>query len=298
MTDNGLRVRRNGSEYYPRVLGGMSDVDFYHRAQKRQKHILLAGPPGTGKTAGFEAAFDSVPEGEDFPVDAPLGMETIVGTTSTKVEDFVGSYVQNPETRVFEWVHGPLIRSIINDVPLLIDEIAIIDPGVLALLYPLMDGRGVLEVQSNPSLPPYYIGENWMVLGAYNPDVPGAVISEALHDRFDYEVEVKADWRLAVDMGVPPEIVAIMSNLSLRQARGDIAWSPQFRSAVLFKEDMDDFGLNFAIQNLLGKTPRDDREIVKRAFADANVGDSNRARPLSLGGRYIEDSGNVENDFL
>lgn len=101
MEDSEVRVRRNGLEYYPRVLGGMSDVDFYHRAQKRQKHILLAGPPGSGKTAGFEAAFDSVGEGEDFPVDTPLGMETIVGSTSTRTEDFVGSYVQNPETRTF-----------------------------------------------------------------------------------------------------------------------------------------------------------------------------------------------------
>lgn len=298
MAGDEVRVRRNGTEYYPRVIGGMSDVDFYHRAQERQKHVILAGPPGTGKTAGFEAAFDSVSEGEDFPADKPLGMETIVGTTSTKVEDFVGSYVQNPETRVFEWVNGPLVRSIINDVPLLVDEIAIIDPGVLVLLYPLMDGRGVLEVQQNPSLPPFYVGKNWMVLGAYNPDVPGAIISEALSDRFHYQVEVKADWRLAIDMGIPVEVVEVMSNLSLLQSRGDISWSPQFRSLILFKEDMDDFGLNFAIQNLLGKTPKDDREPLKKAFKNAGIGDSNRAIPLSLGGRYVSGDGINASDFI
>lgn len=45
---------------------------------------------------------------------------------------------------------GPLMRSVLANVPLLVDEIALIDPRVLTVLYPLMGGRGELHVPMNP----------------------------------------------------------------------------------------------------------------------------------------------------
>lgn len=285
----GPRVRRNGQVYLPRDLGGMEDLWFYHKAQSEFQHILLAGPPGSGKSAGAEAAFDSVPEGEDFPPDRAKGMYTLVGTDSTTVEDFVGTYVQDPETAVFKWVHGPLVRSILDDVPFFVDEVALIDPKVLSILYAPMDGRGVLEVPQNPSLPPFTIGKNWFVLGAYNPDVPGAVISEALMDRFDHYIEVETDWVLAKSLGVNPRIVSLAENLNIQRRQGSISWSPQFRSLLAFKKNHQLYGFEYAIRNLIAKTPADERSILESALAQNNIGSSNSRVALRLGGAYVGD---------
>ena len=292
----GVRVRRNGQVYYPRSLEGYEDLWFYRQSQKLFHHILLAGPPGSGKTAGCEAAFDSVPENETMDVEAPLGMYTLIGSDSIATDDFVGSYVQNPETGLFDWVHGPLTRSIIDDVPFLIDEIALIDPKVLSLMYPLMDGRGVLEITQNPSLPPYRIGKNWFVIAAYNPDVPGAFISEALLDRFPHRIEVETDWELAKRLRVPENLVKAAEALNIQRRQGSLSWSPQFRSLISFKENEKHYGMDFAIKDLISKTPSEDRPALITALRNFKVGHNNSYTALKLGERYTN-AAQTSSDF-
>lgn len=291
-TPLGVRKRRNGDLYYPRDLGGMEDLMFYRKAQHLRQHVLLAGPPGSGKTAGSEAAFDSVPEGEDFTQEMlnQEGLYTIVGDSSTTTDDFVGGYVQRPDGQ-FEWHHGALINSMINNKPLLVDEIGLIDPKVLSILYPLMDGRGVLEVTQNPSLEPIKLSSSpgWFIIAAYNPDVPGVYLSEALLDRFTHRIEVEADWNLAKELGVPSELVDIVENLNISRRKGEISYSPQMRTLIDFKKTEQDFGFKFAIKNLISKMPEDDRASLIKALKGSpsivrKVQDD--MVPLSLGGVY------------
>lgn len=238
-------------------------------------------------TAGLEAAFDS--RAEDQPPltpNDPLGLITLVGSDATIVDDFVGSYTQDPDTGRFTWVDGPLITSLKMGVPFLVDEIALIDPRVLSVLYPLMDGRGVLEVTQNPSLPPVYVPHGWFVCAAYNPNAPGAHISEALLDRFHFHIEVQTDWELAVRMGVPRNIVLVADQLNMQVNRGELSWSPQFRSLLAYKEDVEAFGEELAVQNFVAKAPEDDRPAVVSVLEAMGVGDKNKHVALRLGGEY------------
>ena len=112
--------RPNGEKYFTRKWGEHSDVEVLRKARQDSFYALLYGAPGCGKTAMVEASFGD-------------SLYTILGSGDTEVSDLVGGYVQTPAGG-FEWVDGPLVRAAEEGKVLLIDEIGLIDPKVLAIV--------------------------------------------------------------------------------------------------------------------------------------------------------------------
>src|SRR5690606_33812628 len=99
----------------------------------------------------------------------------IVGTLDTDTSDLVGSWVPTGDpSDPYAWVDGPLTTAVRLGLPLLVDEIALIDPRVLSTLYSLMDGRDTLFLPSNPAEGEIKVAPGFYVVGACNPDAPGA----------------------------------------------------------------------------------------------------------------------------
>lgn len=280
-------LRPNGVRYTPRVLAGMQDVAFVRHCTRSQENILLYGPPGTGKTALPESAlFMDATQGEDGSREH-LGMETVVCTVDTTEADFFGTFLQDPETGNFLWSPGPLQRAVMYDIPLYVDEVFLCDSRVLAsTLYPLMDGRGVLRIPMNPRLDPIPLGERFCVIGAGNPDVPGANFSEALRSRFDHHIEVETDWQLARTLGVPQNVINAAKALNIKRREGIISWSPQLRELLAFKRDRERYGKHYAYSALIGKSPIPEREEIERAV-HRSASDSRSSKALQLGGEHV-----------
>lgn len=262
-------TRPNGEDYFGRQWGIHSDVATLRKAREATSkansgaggsamYALLYGAPGTGKTALVEASF-----GEN--------VYTLMGTGDTEVADMVGGYVQTPSGG-FEWVDGDLVRCAEHGGVYFIDEIGLIDPKVLSIVYGLMDGRRELTVTANPERGTIKAHPDFYVVGATNPNAPGVRLSEALLSRFTLQAEMGTDWSLARKLGVPSLLVTASQNLSKKQASGETSWAPQMRELIAFRDIAEVFGTEFAVSNLLASAPEIDRPVVQdvltRAFGE------------------------------
>jgi nitric oxide reductase NorQ protein len=248
--------RPSGEAYYTRKWGEHDDVQVLRTARELGQYALLYGAPGCGKTALAEATY-----GED--------LVTVMGSGDTEVSDLVGGYVQTPGGG-FEWVDGPLLTAAEGGRPLLIDEIGLIDPKVLSIVYGLMDGRREYTVTANPERGTVKSKDGFYVIGATNPNAPGVRLSEALLSRFALHVEMTTDWSLARKLGAPTTMVNVAQNLAKRQSAGEVSWAPQMRELLAFRDIEKSFGTDFAIGNLIAAAPELDRpliaEVVSRAY--------------------------------
>ncbi|WP_233606644.1 AAA family ATPase [Micromonospora sp. Llam0] len=248
-------VRRpNGQLYYPRLLAKRPDVDVLRDLRDADVPVLLYGPPGTGKTSLIEAAF-----GTD--------LYTVPGDGDTTVGDIVGDYVPT-DSGGYEFVPGPLPRAMEAGGVLFIDDATLIQPKVLAVVYPAMDGRRQIILKAAAgrvvtAAPGFY------VVAGHNPGVHGAVLTEALSSRFSTQVKVSSDYDLAAALGVDSRMVRAARNLATQYDSGEIGWAPQLRELLAFKRITDVLGVDTAMANLIGLAPVEDREVVHKTVCQA-----------------------------
>jgi hypothetical protein len=244
--------RPNGDNYFARKWGEHTDIEVLRKAREASQFVMLYGSPGTGKTACVEAAF-------------PDELYTVLGSGDTEVADLVGGYVQTPSGG-FEWVDGSLVKAASEGKVLLIDEIGLIDPKVLSVVYGLMDGRKEITITQNPERGTVKAKDGFFVVAATNPNAAGVRLSEALLSRFVIQAEMTTDWSLAKELGVPNPAVVASQNLSKKLENGETSWSPQMRELLAFRDLSKSFGTKWAIQNLLASSPEIDRPVVADVF--------------------------------
>ncbi len=248
-------TRPNGVIYRPRALADMPDVDALRKLRAAGIPALLYGPPGTGKTSLVEAAFG----GEVI---------TVAGDGDTTVSDLAGDYTQRADGS-YEFVYGPLITAMTGGKVLFIDDCTLISPAVLAVTYPAMDGRGEIRVKAHKgetitAAPGFYI------IGGHNPNVHGAVLTEALSSRFTVQVKVGTDYDLARALKIDPRAITA----------GEIGWSPQLRELIGYSRTAAALGEYAAAANLAGIAPGEDQDVVAAALRTAF---GRTITPLALG---------------
>ena len=258
-------TRPNGAIYRPRALADMPDVDALRKLRAAGIAALLYGPPGTGKTSLVEAAF-----GDE--------VITVAGDGDTTVSDLVGDYTQRDDGS-YEFIYGPLITAMTEGKVLFIDDCTLISPAVLAVTYPAMDGRGEIRVKAHKG-ETIKAADGFYIIGGHNPNVHGAVLTEALSSRFTVQVKVGTDYDLARALKIDPRAITAAEDLAKRQAGGEIGWSPQLRELIGYARTAAALGENAAAANLAGIAPEEDQDVVAAALRKAF---GRTITPLALG---------------
>lgn len=245
-------LRPNGTDYYVRKFGDHDDVAALRKAREQGLNILAYGPPGTGKTALIEAAY----------CEGGQSLHTVQGTGDTETADFIGSFTQLPNG-AFDWNDGPMIRAMENGEVLYIDEIALIDPKVMSVVYSVMDGRGEYQVTANPDRGTVKCAPGFYIAAACNPNAPGARLSEAILSRFVLQFEVQTDYALAKTLGCAAKMVNAAQNLQKKYDTGEVGWAPQLRECLAFRDISKSLGQDVALRNVIASAPEIDRSVVQ-----------------------------------
>lgn len=246
-------VRPNGEAYRPRLLSeGRSDVEIMRICRENDTRVILYGFPGCGKTALVEAAF-----GDE--------LMQVEGHSDTEVADFIGTWV--PEAGgSYRWVDGPLLIAMREGRPLFVDDATLIAPGVIARLYPAMDGRRSISVREHEG-ETIKAEKGFFVIAAHNPGVPGAILSEALASRFAMHVRVESDLKMAERMGVAHKAVKIAAHLRhIRDKAEGFGWAPEMRELLDFKRISETLGEVTALANMISAAPDEARQEVINAI--------------------------------
>lgn len=259
-------ARPNGMLYRPRALAGLSDVAALHAAREAEAPVLLYGPPGTGKTSLIEAAFPDV--------------VTVTADGDCAVSDFVGEWTQNPDG-TYSFVYGPLVTAMTEGRVLFVDDATLAAPKVLSCLYPAMDGRKSVTVKAHKG-ETITAAPGFFVVAAHNPNVSGALLTEALSSRFALHVHVATDYQIADELGINRKAVRVAKNLATRADKGEVTWSVQLRELLAFAKIEHLLGTEAAFANLIGIAPESDRDTVAEVVASVTGTQTER---LSVGAR-------------
>ncbi len=267
-------ARPNGTLYRPRALAGLSDVSALHAARGLEAPVLLYGPPGTGKTSLIEAAFPDV--------------VTVTADGDCAVSDFVGEWTQNADG-TYSFVYGPLVEAMTSGRVLFVDDATLAAPKVLSCLYPAMDGRKAITVKAHKG-ETITAAPGFFVVAAHNPNVSGALLTEALSSRFALHVHVASDLAIADELGINRKAVRVAKNLATRAAKGEVTWSVQLRELLAFAKVERLLGTEAAFANLIGIAPEPDRDTVADVVASVT---GVRAEALAIGGRLTPATANA-----
>ena len=81
------------------------------------------------------------------------------------------------------------------------------------MTYPAMDGRGEVTVKAHKG-ETIKAADGFYVIGGHNPDVHGAVLTEALSSRFTVQVKVGTDYDLARALKIDPRAITAAQDLA------------------------------------------------------------------------------------
>lgn len=279
-------------EYINRSIHGRLDFEVMAHAMRLKQNILVTGTTQIGKTQMFKAfsAFFQIP----FLVMTPGG--------SADSSQFFGkdtiTYNEHGQMRM-RWVDGIVtLAARYGHCVLLWDEANTSPPSIFACLHQLagdertltlydhvipfddpvfdQDGKPILNEDGSTmteerGAPEVIRANSNLLIGiAINPVELGYAgtdeLSQALIERCDINFDMKQDSEIVNRLVGSSTLKMIGHTLLEQHESGDLQTPCSIRKMLNFETMVEDYGLRFAIDNMIAQFSASDRDVVKNMF--------------------------------
>ncbi len=237
---------------------------------KHNKHVLLIGETGTGKTASIKA----LAQKHKRPY-RRLSMES--GTTS---DDIIGRILLNAEGTY--WIDGDLTDALRHGHWVLIDEVNATPPEVMFKLHPLLDDDAhlILNEHDGEVIKPH---PDFRLFASMNPNYAGTrTLNRAFVSRFSFVVNYqhlveKEEVKLLIERtGIKADIalsmVKVGNDMRQRYREGTISLPLSFRELEAWALLTEDFGYEQALAlSVVNKCTQESDEDRDGIFTSLNL---------------------------
>ena len=255
--------RKWADDYINRKIDGkITDFDLLDVAKANKQNVLIRGHAGSGKTMCV-LAWASARQYRYYNISANVGLEP---------SHLFGAWTPTETAGVFKWQDGAVTDLVRHGGVLLLNEIDFMPERITTVLFGLLDDRREIQllenggevIKAHPDL---------VVIGDHNPNYRGSrPMNQAWKDRFAHKLEFDYDKSIERKLIKNASLLDVAQKLRDQAHKGEIDTPISTRGLMAFGKNVENVGLNYAINSYVNGFADDEREAVKLVFDTAKSG--------------------------
>ena len=255
--------RKWADDYINRKIDGkITDFDLLDVAKTNKQNVLIRGHAGSGKTMCV-LAWASARGYRYYNISANVGLEP---------SHLFGAWTPTETAGVFKWQDGAVTDLVRHGGVLLLNEIDFMPERITTVLFGLLDDRREIQllenggevIKAHPDL---------VVIGDHNPNYRGSrPMNQAWKDRFAHKLEFDYDKSIEKKLIKNASLLDVAQKLRDQAHKGEIDTPISTRGLMAFAKNVENVGLNYAINSYINGFADDEREAVKLVFDTAKSG--------------------------
>jgi hypothetical protein len=244
------------SQYISRQIHGIRDLNLLRYSGAVQKHCMLFGPTGPGKTTCVRA----------YASEFQIPLVIIDCNGGIDPNSFWGMLTMSEQTGKVEWVDSDVTNVIRHGGILMFEEVNFMHPKVAAAFHGLLDSRRQVSILERGNLV-VRASDKMQAICAYNPDYEGTrPLNAAFKNRFAIKLPWGYDEQVEDKLIYMPVLLTVAKKLRAQSESGEIQTPVSTNMLIEFEELGVEFGLDFAVGNFVAAFSADEQSAVTEAF--------------------------------
>lgn len=185
---------------------------------------------------------------------------------ATTPEELVGQFIPNGHERTFKWVDGWLTKFMRHGGVLVVDEINMAQPEILAILNPVLDRERtlILTMKDGEVIKAH---PRFFLISTMNLNYEGTKpLNEALKDRFNLTLEFDYERKVEAKLIKNAKILDFADKLRISYLNQEIITPVSTRTLLAFERNIETFGQNVAEQILFNRFEKTERKVVEEIW--------------------------------